>query len=100
MFLGEVTPSLLVSSKSIGDLALSRLLEGLLSSNLLILLLRIDLCVGDRGDLLEPTEAPAAAAALIRCWRRPGLRPNRCPVKGASRLGFGGWKKKQYEYTK
>ena len=93
MFLGEVTPSLLVSSKSIGDLALSRLLEGLLSSNLLILLLRIDLCVGDRGDLLEATEAPAAAAALIRCWRRPGLRPNRWPVKGASRLGFGGWKK-------
>ena len=93
MFFGEVTPSLLVSSKSIGDLALSRLLEGLLSSNLLILLLRIDLCVGDRGDLLEPTEAPAAAAALIRCWRRPGLRPNRWPVKGASRLGFGGWKK-------
>ena len=87
MFFGEVTPSLLVSSRSIGDLALSRLLEGLLSSNLL--LLRTDLC-GDKGDVLEPAEAPAAAAALIRCWRRPGLRPNRWPVKGASRLGFGG----------
>ena len=73
LFFGEVTPSLLVSSKSIGDLALSRLLEGLLSSNRFPL--RIDLC-GDTGEVVEAAEAPAAAA-LKRCCLRPGLRPNK-----------------------
>ena len=70
-----------------GDLALSRLLEGLQSSSLFAV--RADRG-GETGELLEAADTPAAAA-FKRCWRRPGLRPKRCPVKGASKLGVGGF---------
>lgn len=84
--LGEVTvelPSLLVSSRSMGDLGLSRLLEGLESSSLL----SSNFWGGDEAEVVGEVEA---AAALSICCLRPALRPNRGPVKPESKLGVGG----------
>jgi hypothetical protein len=90
--LGEVAddpPSLLVSSRSIGDLGRSRLEAGLLSSSLLPPNRdRWTEAEGGEaavGEVVVDGDDPAAAAAAVRrCCRRPGLRPNKGPVKPES----------------
>ena len=106
-----------VSSTSIGDLGLSRLLAGLLSASIrppppilcpLLCLKREDLCwsavdcglvdaadgdvVEEEGEVAVGPVAPAEAAAFIRrCWRIPGFNPNNVGASGASTPGGDGF---------
>ena len=73
-----------VSSRSMGDLGRSTLLPGLLSFNFLSINC---LCSPAPGG--EAPEA-VAAAALSKCWRRPGLRPKKGLERGESKWGVGG----------
>ena len=104
-----------VSSTSIGDLGLSRLLAGLLSASILplpplcpLLCLNRDerCCRADDCGLVDAAEGdvvaeegedavgpePADAAAFInKCCLIPGLRPNNVGAKGASTPGGDGF---------
>lgn len=92
LLFGEVTelePSLLVSSRSMGDRGRSRLLAGLLSLSLLSSRDLEAATIEDGGEAAVGGEWPLelaaeAAAAESKCCRRPGLRPK------SSKCGFGG----------
>ena len=104
-----------VSSTSIGDLGLSRLLAGLLSASILplpplcpLLCLNnderccnavdwglVDAADGDvvaeEGEEAVGPEAADAAALINKCCRIPGFIPNNVGAKGASTPGGDGF---------